>query len=422
MKKLFLFNGIITCFIGLCMSCIAPEKTAGLQIRGGLPNFNYKIEKSEPVSVVFLGGSITNHQGYRVQITDWLKQQYSNVQFTSINSGIGGTGSDLGVFRTERDVLQYHPDLVFIEFAVNDAKTDSLVIVNSMEGIVRKIWHHNPHTDICFLYALNEPMLDDLRAGKNYRSVRYMETIADYYDISSVNFADDVLKLLNDGKLVFKGDSKKENDGKIVFSNDGTHPTYDGGHPIYTKTLRQSLLQMNRAQQKAHVLKSPLYAGNYEKAKMIPITDFEHSKGWKILSKDDKAFSYFQGDQKVLPVVLESSDPEDFIKVHFKGIRVGVFDLIGPSSGGMTVEIDQNDPFYIRRFDKYCGDRNRTNYCLFESLNDEEHTVILRPDNRGFEKAEIYRTNPKRISETEYFNEFNTYLGYILLVGEVIPN
>ena len=119
---------------------------------------------------------------------------------------------------------------------------------------------------------------------------------------------------------------------------------------------------------------------------------------------------------------MESSDPEDFIKVHFKGIRVGVFDLIGPSSGGMTVEIDQNDPFYIRRFDKYCGDRNRTNYCLFESLNDEEHTVILRPDNRCFEKAEIYRTNPKRISETEYFNEFNTYLGYILLVGEVIPN
>ena len=102
------------------------------------------------------------------------------------------------MFRTERDVLQYHPDLVFVEFAVNDANTDSLVIAHSMEGIVRKIWHHNPHTDICFLYTLNEPMLDDLKAGKNYRSVRYMETVADYYDIPSVNFADDVLELLNE--------------------------------------------------------------------------------------------------------------------------------------------------------------------------------------------------------------------------------
>ena len=142
-----------------------------------------------------------------------------------------------------------------------------------------------------------------------------------------------------------------------MFTNDGTHPTYDGGHPIYTKTLSRSLLQMNKAQEKAHALKAPLYPGNYEKAKMIPVTEFEHSEGWKLLSKDDKAFSNFQGDQKALPVVLESSDSEDFVKVHFKGIRVGVFDLIGPSSGGMTVEIDQNDPSYIRRFDKYCGDR-----------------------------------------------------------------
>ena len=155
---------------------------------------------------------------------------------------------------------------------------------------------------------------------------------------------------------------------------------------------------------------------------MIPVTEFEHSESWKVLSKDDKAFSNFQGDQKALPVVLKSSDSEDFVKVRFKGIRVGVFDLIGPSSGGMTVEIDQNAPSYIRRFDKYCGDRNRTNYCLFESLNEEEHTVIIRPDNRRFEKAEIYKMNPKRIKETEYFNEFNTYLGYILLVGDIIQN
>lgn len=420
MKKLVLFIGIIVCYIGIYIGCTTPEKVLGLHIRGGLPNFNYKIQKNKPVSIVFLGGSITNHQGYRVQITEWLKRKYNDVQFTSINSGIGGTGSDLGVFRTERDVLQYHPDMVFIEFAVNDAKTDSLVIANSMEGIVRKIWRHNPNTDICFLYTLNESMLNELKSGRNYRSVRYMERIADYYGIPSVNFANDVMKLLNEGKLVFKGDSKKENDGKIIFTNDGTHPTYDGGHPIYTKVLSRALLQMNEVAQEAHVLNAPLYIGNYEMAKMIPVTEFVRSEGWKVLSENDKAFTYFQGDQKALPIVLESSDPKDFVKIHFKGTRAGVFDLIGPSSGGMSVEIDQNTPSYIRRFDKYCGDRNRTNYCLFESLNDGEHTVIIRPDNRCFEKAEIYKINPKRIPETEYFDEFNTYLGYILLVGEVV--
>lgn len=52
MKK-FLFSGIIACLIGFCFSCTTTEDSAGLQMRAGLPNFNYKIQKNEPVSVVF---------------------------------------------------------------------------------------------------------------------------------------------------------------------------------------------------------------------------------------------------------------------------------------------------------------------------------------------------------------------------------
>ena len=57
MKK-FLFSGIIACLIGFCLSCTTTEDSVGLQMRAGLPNFNYKIQKNEPVSVVFLGGSL----------------------------------------------------------------------------------------------------------------------------------------------------------------------------------------------------------------------------------------------------------------------------------------------------------------------------------------------------------------------------
>ena len=78
---------------------------------------------------------------------------------------------------------------MFVEFAVNDSKTDSLLICNSMEGIVRKIKQQDPATDICFLYTLNIGMLDDLKAGKTYRSVRFMENVAGHYGIPSVNIA-----------------------------------------------------------------------------------------------------------------------------------------------------------------------------------------------------------------------------------------
>ena len=51
MKK-FLFSGIIACLIGFCLSCTTTEDSAGLQMRAGLPNFNYKIQKNEPVSEI----------------------------------------------------------------------------------------------------------------------------------------------------------------------------------------------------------------------------------------------------------------------------------------------------------------------------------------------------------------------------------
>ena len=40
MKK-FLFSGIIACLIGFCLSCTTTEDSVGLQMRAGLPNFNY---------------------------------------------------------------------------------------------------------------------------------------------------------------------------------------------------------------------------------------------------------------------------------------------------------------------------------------------------------------------------------------------
>lgn len=413
---------IVCLYIGGTLTCCTNKESdpESLKARDGLPNFFHKVSGSETVKIVFLGGSITHHAGYRVQTTEWLEKQYPNIQFEVVNSAIGGTGSDLGVFRTDRDVLAHDPDLVFVEFAVNDAKTDSLVICNSMEGIVRKIRKHNPETDICFLYTLNQSMLDDVEAGRTYRSVRYMENIAGYYGIPSVDFSKDVMSLSKKGELVFKGERDKDYSEKIVFTNDGTHPTTDGGHVIYTRTLTTALQRLSgKSNGAAHSLPEPLYAENYERAKMIPAQDFPHTAGWKVVGEDDKAFKYFQGSPAVLPTAIASASPEDAITIRFRGTRAGIFDIIGPSSGGITVSTDGNDPIYIRRFDVYCGNRNRTSYRLFEPLEEGEHTVIIRPDNRAFDKEEIYHSNPKVIEEKEFFNEFNAYIGNILLIGEV---
>ena len=80
-----------------------------------------KSKHTDSLTIAFIGGSITEAQnGYRDQTIAWLQQKYPQKVIKQINAGIGGTGSSLGVYRINEQVLAHKPDLVFVEFAVND--------------------------------------------------------------------------------------------------------------------------------------------------------------------------------------------------------------------------------------------------------------------------------------------------------------
>lgn len=53
------------------------------------------------------------------------KDTFPEDDFEFVNAGIGGTDSYLGVHRVNKGVLEYEPDLVLVEFSVNDE--DSLL-------------------------------------------------------------------------------------------------------------------------------------------------------------------------------------------------------------------------------------------------------------------------------------------------------
>ncbi len=104
--------------------------------RGGIGNVLAKLAAGEPVKIAYLGGSITAANGWRVKSREWFAKQYPQAKVEEIHAAIGGTGSDLGVFRVERDALQHKPDLLFVEFAVNDGSAKPDQIWRWMEGIV----------------------------------------------------------------------------------------------------------------------------------------------------------------------------------------------------------------------------------------------------------------------------------------------
>ena len=101
-----------------------------------------RAQTGKNLTVAFIGGSIT--QGslassgeacYAHRVFQWFSQQYGNVRY--INAGIGGTTSQFAAARVDEDVLRHHPDIVFVEFSVNDACTAHFQ--ETYEGLVRRL-------------------------------------------------------------------------------------------------------------------------------------------------------------------------------------------------------------------------------------------------------------------------------------------
>lgn len=70
-------------------------------------------------------GSFTPHfmaeQGYAAKLMNRLHMLYPAGNASLLNAGISGDGSKGGLARVERDVLSRRPDLVIVNFALNDS-------------------------------------------------------------------------------------------------------------------------------------------------------------------------------------------------------------------------------------------------------------------------------------------------------------
>ena len=155
-----------------------------------------------PVKIAYFGGSITAMDGWRRLSREWLKSRYPNCGIDEIDAAIGGTGSSLGVYRYGQDVLDKNPDLIFVEFATNDAGGKPENIWRNFDGIVRQTWKRNPTTDIIFVYTITASMMPDYVNGFCNRAASAMERIADHYGIPSICFGPRVAAEAKAGRLV----------------------------------------------------------------------------------------------------------------------------------------------------------------------------------------------------------------------------
>ena len=118
---------------------IAAEPNRNVIARGSYANSQCQFERNKTGRVAFMGGSITQMNGYRPMVASLLQKRFPETTFTFTPAGISSTCSTTGAFRLATDVLAKGPvDLFFIEFAVNDdqdAGHSSQECVRGMEGL-----------------------------------------------------------------------------------------------------------------------------------------------------------------------------------------------------------------------------------------------------------------------------------------------
>ena len=124
----------------------------------------HKAQQGEDVTLAYIGGSITqgagaipiHHQSYAYRSYRAFAERFGkadNVHF--IKAGVGGTPSELGMLRFDRDVLRngtVKPDIVVVEFAVNDEGDETQGVC--YESLVRKILALPWHPAVVLLFAV----------------------------------------------------------------------------------------------------------------------------------------------------------------------------------------------------------------------------------------------------------------------------
>ncbi len=184
-----------------------------------------KAENGEPVTVGVIGGSITQGSSatnqencYASLFKKWWTEKFPSSEITFVNAGIGGTNSYLGVHRVDEQLLASDPDVVIVEFSVNDG--DRTMNKYSYDSLVRKILSHETNPAVMLLFTTMED-------GTSLQDV-HME-VGKAYDLPMISYHDAVYPEVAAGTLIWKD-----------ISPDNIHPN-DAGHGIIGQIVSRYL-------------------------------------------------------------------------------------------------------------------------------------------------------------------------------------
>jgi lysophospholipase L1-like esterase len=187
--------GLFSLSFGMAFADNPPEKApASVDIR--LQSALQRLKSGEDIAIAAIGGSLTtgfqanpaSQNGWAALVNEWFqdraKESGGSVYY--LNRGVSGTDSAAGAMRVQAEILDEHPDIVFVEFAVNDQWLDPAVRPLSYEGVVRQILKA-PEKPAAFLFYMSEKDTTHSMESEEAK-------IAAYYHLNSASYGATVKK------------------------------------------------------------------------------------------------------------------------------------------------------------------------------------------------------------------------------------
>lgn len=240
-----------------------------------------KARRGEPICVAAIGGSITaggDHtkdpkRRYIQQLARWFEETFPGLKVRFVNAGIGATNSGYGAIRVQRDVIAQRPDLIIVEYAVNDC-TGIAKLDESYEGVLRQLLTSSTNRAVIELFFMHKD-------GKSAQPEQ--EALGRHYGLPMIGFRDAVWPDLQAGKLKWE-----------TIYDDVVHPN-NAGHDIASELLRSFLnasldrLPKNDSDLPAIApVPAPLISDTFARCTMFRAADLKplSSEGWRCVKSN----------------------------------------------------------------------------------------------------------------------------------------
>jgi len=150
-----------------------------------------RIEAAFPgdtINISYIGGSITYGDGtkgaagyansWASLVTAKFAELCPDKTVTSNNVAISDTLAEFGMYRFKRSVVEKDPDIVFIEYGINNRNSPSEELGNKYEGMIRTLLEMEEVPYVVIVYAGSRP--------NSYRYA-FVDEFIDYYGVQKMD-------------------------------------------------------------------------------------------------------------------------------------------------------------------------------------------------------------------------------------------